>query len=63
LHRFQEAILCITELQEQKNIFEIVTTTINHVLERSEKARQQAGHLLHDIVKRNIISVSDYLKG
>jgi len=63
LQDIKEAMLCVQELQEQKNIWMFVTTTINHVLERSEKARKQAGHLLHDVVKRNFISVNDYLKG
>ncbi|XP_064642911.1 eukaryotic translation initiation factor 4 gamma 1-like isoform X3 [Lineus longissimus] len=63
LQDIKEAMLCISELEEQKNIHVFVTATINHVLERSEKARQQAGHLLHDVVKGGLITVADYLKG
>ena len=56
-------MLCVSELKDQQNIYLLVTTTLNLVLERSEQARKQAGHLLHDVVKDNLLSVSDYLKG
>ena len=58
-----EAVLCVKELKDQELIHVFVSTALNHVLERSPQARKQTGHLLHDLVKQNILSVETYIKG
>ncbi|KAJ8320893.1 hypothetical protein KUTeg_002480 [Tegillarca granosa] len=59
----KEAILCVEELNSPSTLHTFVSSALNHVLERSEVARQQTGHLLHDLVKKEVISVQSYLKG
>ena len=41
----------------------MVTTALNHVLERSEVARKQTGALMHDLVKEKVVKVDDFKKG
>ncbi|XP_067659282.1 eukaryotic translation initiation factor 4 gamma 1-like [Haliotis asinina] len=59
----KEAIQCVQELNSPKTIHFFVYFAINHVLERSKQARQQTGHLLHDLINQKIISVDTYLQG
>lgn len=59
----KEAILCVEELNSPSTLHTFVSSALNHVLERSEVARQQTGHLLHDLVKKEVVSVQSYLKG
>ncbi|XP_071091109.1 eukaryotic translation initiation factor 4 gamma 3-like isoform X2 [Haliotis cracherodii] len=59
----KEAIQCVQELNSPKTIHFFVYFAINHVLERSKQARQQTGHLLHDLINQKIISVDTYLLG
>jgi len=49
------------EVPAQLHMF--VYHAINHVLERSKQGRQMTGALLHDLVKTNVLSVKQYLKG
>ena len=41
----------------------IVTTALNHVLERSEVARKQTGALMHNLVKEKVVTIEDFKKG
>ncbi|KAK3105045.1 hypothetical protein FSP39_015996 [Pinctada imbricata] len=63
LQDVKEAVLCVEELNSPSTIHVFVSTALNHVLERSEVARSQTGHLLHDLVKKGTISVDVYIKG
>lgn len=36
---------------------------INHVLERSGVARRLTGTLLHDLVKKDVLTIDQYLQG
>ena len=62
LCHFQEAVTCVKELPPA-NHANFCANALNHVLERSEVARRQTGHLLHDLVKNSIITVDSYIKG
>ncbi|WAR14177.1 IF4G1-like protein [Mya arenaria] len=57
-----EATLCVKELSPE-NHHHFIYHAINHVLERSPQARNKTGHLLHDLVNKNVISVDNYIKG
>ncbi|XP_052760532.1 eukaryotic translation initiation factor 4 gamma 1-like isoform X2 [Mya arenaria] len=57
-----EATLCVKELSPE-NHHHFIYHAINHVLERSSQARNKTGHLLHDLVNKNVISVDNYIKG
>lgn len=58
----KEAVTCVKELPPA-NHANFCANALNHVLERSEVARRQTGHLLHDLVKNSIITVDSYIKG
>jgi len=59
----KEALLCARELSSPANAHVIVTTALNHVLERSEVARKQTGALMHELVKEKVVTVDDFKKG
>ncbi|XP_064599552.1 eukaryotic translation initiation factor 4 gamma 1-like isoform X2 [Liolophura sinensis] len=59
----KEAEMCISELRSPENIYRFVAAALNHVIERSDVARRQTGNLLHDVVKKKLISVDCYVKG
>ncbi|XP_069119256.1 LOW QUALITY PROTEIN: eukaryotic translation initiation factor 4 gamma 3-like [Argopecten irradians] len=58
-----EAIMCVEELNSQSTLHLFVSAALNHVLERSEVARRQTGHLLHDLVKKGSVPVKVYING
>ena len=55
--------MCARELSSPANAHVIVTTALNHVLERSEVARKQTGALMHELVKEKVVTVDDFKKG
>ncbi|XP_056018647.1 eukaryotic translation initiation factor 4 gamma 3-like isoform X6 [Ostrea edulis] len=59
----KEAILCVEELKSPSVMHTFVSTAVNHVLERSAIARNQTGLLLHDLVKKTVLSGSIYIEG
>ncbi|XP_055958553.1 eukaryotic translation initiation factor 4 gamma 3 isoform X2 [Patella vulgata] len=63
INDLKEALMCVSEISNPATVHLFIEFSINHVLERSSKARQQTGHLHHDLVSKKIISVDSYLKG
>lgn len=59
----KEALLCARELNSPGHASLMVTTALNHVLERSEVARKQTGALMHDLVKEKVVGPDDLKKG
>ncbi|CAG5126228.1 unnamed protein product, partial [Candidula unifasciata] len=59
----EEAKLCVKELEGQKHISLLVTTSINEVLEKTHKERDLAGSFLHEIVKHGLVPMDVFLKG
>ena len=55
--------MCARELSSAAHAHVIVTTALNHVLERSEVARKQTGALMHDLVKEKVVTIDDFKKG
>jgi len=55
--------LCVEELNSPDMLHEFVGHALNYVLERSEAARQQTGHLLHDLVSKGVLPVKVYITG
>ncbi|XP_076365221.1 eukaryotic translation initiation factor 4 gamma 3-like isoform X2 [Tachypleus tridentatus] len=60
---FKEAVLCVSEVFSQSTICSFVSSAINQVLERSSQARHLVGQLFHDLVRKNILSVEQYVEG
>lgn len=56
----KEALLCARELSSAAHAHVIVTTALNHVLERSEVAHKQTGALMHDLVKEKVVTIDDF---
>ncbi|KAK3083396.1 hypothetical protein FSP39_021694 [Pinctada imbricata] len=63
LHDTQETVLRVEELNSPSTIHAFVSTAFNHVIERSEFARSQTGHLFYHLVKKGTISIDAYIKG
>lgn len=63
INDMKEAILCVKEMQSPCLLHLFVYHSVNHVLEKTKQARHMTGTLLHDLVKKNIISVDQYLQG
>ncbi|XP_078338114.1 eukaryotic translation initiation factor 4 gamma 1-like isoform X6 [Crassostrea virginica] len=63
VHDMKEAILCVEELKSPSVMHCFVSSAVNHVLERSTIARNQTGLLLHDLVKKGVLSVPVYIQG
>ncbi|XP_078615201.1 eukaryotic translation initiation factor 4 gamma 3-like isoform X3 [Branchiostoma floridae x Branchiostoma japonicum] len=59
----KEAIRCVKELNPATLLYVLVEHFLNQTLERSPQARVATGHLLHDLVKQEVIPVDQYLKG
>ncbi|XP_062567019.1 eukaryotic translation initiation factor 4 gamma 1-like isoform X2 [Saccostrea cucullata] len=59
----KEAMLCVEELKSPAVMHTFVSTAVNYILERSSIARSQTGLLLHDLVKKNVLSVPVYIQG
>ncbi|XP_078696975.1 eukaryotic translation initiation factor 4 gamma 1-like isoform X4 [Branchiostoma floridae x Branchiostoma belcheri] len=59
----KEAIRCVKELSPVSLLHVLVEHFLNQTLERSPQAREATGHLLHDLVKQEIVPVEQYLKG
>lgn len=59
----QEAIECVKEMESPKQLNVFVARALEHVLERSAQARKMTGNLMHDLVKRNVLTVDQYLIG
>uniref|UniRef100_A0A8W8KBA4 Eukaryotic translation initiation factor 4 gamma 3 n=2 Tax=Magallana gigas TaxID=29159 RepID=A0A8W8KBA4_MAGGI len=57
LQDIKEAILCVEELKSPSVMHTFVSSAVNYVLERSNIARNQTGLLLHNLVKKNVLSV------
>ncbi|XP_060075672.1 eukaryotic translation initiation factor 4 gamma 3-like isoform X2 [Ylistrum balloti] len=58
-----EAVTCVEELNSPSTLHWFVSTSLNHVLERSEVARRQTGLLLHDLVRKGSVPVKAYING
>ncbi|WAR13850.1 IF4G1-like protein [Mya arenaria] len=56
-----EATLCVKELSPE-NHHHFIYHAINHVLERSSQARNKTGHLLHDLVNKNVLEFAEDLE-
>ncbi|XP_050413319.1 eukaryotic translation initiation factor 4 gamma 3 isoform X2 [Patella vulgata] len=63
INNLKEALMCVSEINNPATVHLFIEFSINHVLERSSIARQQTGHLHHELVSKKIISVDSYLKG
>ncbi|XP_013777285.1 eukaryotic translation initiation factor 4 gamma 3-like [Limulus polyphemus] len=63
LQDFKEAVLCVSEVFSQSTICSFISSAINQVLERSSQARHLVGQLFHDLVRKNILSVEQYVEG
>jgi translation initiation factor 4G len=63
IHDIKEAVQCVKDLESPKTIHQFVSTALNHVLERSSKARKVTGTFLNHLVKQNIVSADAYMKG
>jgi len=61
-HELEEAVLCVREI-EPASIHLFVYHIINNVLERTQKGRELVGNLLHDLVKKQVLTVDQYLQG
>ena len=60
---FQEATLCVRELESPKNINVFVYNALSHVLERSSQARLRTGEFLHELIKIKVLTVDQYIQG
>ncbi|GAB6018572.1 Eukaryotic translation initiation factor 4 gamma [Chamberlinius hualienensis] len=58
-----EAVLSITEEVPVSKLSYFVTEVINQFLEKSSKARNQIGHLLSELVKRNKLTIDQFWIG
>ncbi|XP_052081892.1 eukaryotic translation initiation factor 4 gamma 1-like isoform X1 [Mytilus californianus] len=63
LQDMKEALICVEELNCPSINHVFVSECINQVLERSTVARRHTGLLLHDLVKKPIITDKQYLQG
>ncbi|XP_076087139.1 eukaryotic translation initiation factor 4 gamma 3-like isoform X1 [Mytilus galloprovincialis] len=63
LQDMKEALICVEELNCPTLNHVFVSECINQVLERSTVARRHTGLLLHDLVKKPIITDKQYLQG
>ncbi|KAI0210660.1 Eukaryotic translation initiation factor 4 gamma 1 [Lamellibrachia satsuma] len=63
IHDLNEAVQCVKDLESPKSIHLFVSTALDHVLERSSKARTATGTLLNHLVKQTIVSAESYMKG
>jgi len=61
-HELEEAVLCVREI-EPASIHLFVYHIINNVLERTQESRELVGNLLHDLVKKQVLTVDQYLQG
>ena len=62
LHDLNEAIACVQEI-DSTHMHLFVMTIVNSVLERTQQGRQMVGNLLHDLVKKRVLTVEQYLQG
>ena len=62
LHDLNEAIACVQEI-DPTHMHLFVMTILNSVLERTQQGRQLVGNLLHDLVKKKVLTVDQYLQG
>ncbi|XP_052716574.1 eukaryotic translation initiation factor 4 gamma 3-like isoform X6 [Crassostrea angulata] len=63
LQDIKEAIFDIKELKSPSVMHIFVSSAVNYVLKRSSIERNQTGILLHDLVKKNILSIPVYIQG
>lgn len=59
----KEAMLCVRELNSPALMHVVVSTSFNHVMERSENARSQTGAFMHDLIKAKIVLPEDFKSG
>nr|XP_034299256.1 eukaryotic translation initiation factor 4 gamma 3 isoform X3 [Crassostrea gigas] len=63
LQDIKEAVFDIKELKSPSVMHIFVSSAVNYVLKRSSIERNQTGILLHDLVKKNILSIPVYIQG
>ncbi|XP_063061061.1 eukaryotic translation initiation factor 4 gamma 1-like isoform X2 [Engraulis encrasicolus] len=63
INDLKEALQCVSELQCDSVLNVFVRTGIEATLERSSKARESMGGLLHQLVKAGTLSTTQYYKG
>ena len=62
LHDLNEAIACVREI-DSTHMHLFVMTIVNSVLETTQQGRQMVSNLLHDLVKKKVLTVDQYLQG
>ena len=64
LHRRRHfKLTCGRELEVPRTIHSVVSMSLEHVLERSQKAPEMRGKPMHDLIRLNVITVHNYLTG
>ena len=62
LHDLNKAFACVREI-DPTHMHLFVMTIVNSVLETTQQGRQIVGSLLHDLIKKKVLTVDQYLKG
>ena len=62
LHDLNEAIACVREI-DSTHMHLFVMTIVNSVLERTQQGQKMVGNLLHDLVKKKVLTVYQYIQG
>ncbi|EEC13284.1 eukaryotic translation initiation factor 4 gamma, putative, partial [Ixodes scapularis] len=60
---FQDAVQNVVELASPSNVDVVVSTSINHILDRSPEARSLVGQLLKELLKKKLLSLDLFTKG
>ena len=55
--------MCVEKLKSPSMMHCFVASIVKHVLEKSQVARNHTGLLLHDLVKKGVLSVPVYIQG
>ncbi|XP_013779883.1 eukaryotic translation initiation factor 4 gamma 3-like [Limulus polyphemus] len=63
LQDFKEAMHCVSEVFSSSTVSLFIFFAFNQVLERSSQARHLVGQLFHDLVRKNMITVEQYVQG
>lgn len=59
----QDAVQNVVELASPSNVDVVVSTSINHILDRSPEARSLVGQLLKELLKKKLLSLDLFTKG
>ncbi|XP_076320360.1 eukaryotic translation initiation factor 4 gamma 3-like [Tachypleus tridentatus] len=63
LQDFKEAMHCVAEIFSSSTVSLFIFYAFNQVLERSSQARHLVGQLFHDLIRKNMITVDQYIEG